>query len=96
MLRRYIENEYARPNFLECKDYEQITDEILLFAYFAGHGCVDTSQCFVLNEYDLKKIFWNAEENLMQLAEICGCALKEFVVFDICREPRSKTEEMIL
>ena len=32
----------------------------------------------------------------MKLAEICGCALKEFVVFDICREPRSKTEEMIL
>ena len=54
-----------RPNFLESKDYEQIADEILLFVYFAGHGCVDTSQCFVLNEYENDQIFWNAEWKLI-------------------------------
>ena len=26
---------------------------------------------------------------------MCGVSLKEFVVYDICREPRAKTEEAI-
>ena len=39
-----------QADFLSDKNYVQISDEILLFAYFAGHGCADTMQFFVLNE----------------------------------------------
>ena len=51
---------------------EQIKDEILLFAYFAGHGCGDTKRSFVLNEADIDKVFWPAEDRLIKLARSCG------------------------
>ena len=47
---------------------DQIKDEVLVFAYFAGHGCGDTKRQFVLNETSLDKVFWPAEENLMNFA----------------------------
>ena len=53
-----------QANFLLDKNYVQISDEILLFAYFAGHGCADTMQYFVLNETTVQKCFWKAEGNL--------------------------------
>ena len=64
ILQRYIENEMKQANFLLDKNYVQISDEILLFAYFAGHGCADTMQYFVLNETTVQKCFWKAEGNL--------------------------------
>ena len=65
----------------------QLKVEIFLFAYFAGHGCADTSQYFVLNEDTVEKCFWNAERRLIQLAKRSGKLFKQFVVFDTCREP---------
>ena len=91
ILKRYIENELMQTDFLNIKDYKQIRGEVLLFAYFAGHGCADTSQYFVLNEKELNKIFWSVEEKLIKLAMLCGSALKVLVVYDICREPISVT-----
>ena len=87
ILQRYIENEMKQANFLLDKNYVQISDEILLFAYFAGHGCADTMQYFVLNETTVQKCFWKAEGNLQRLATMAGKNLKSFVVFDTCREP---------
>ena len=51
---------------------EQIKDEILLFVYFAGHGCGDTKRMFVLNEADIDKVFWPAEDRLIKFAKQCG------------------------
>ena len=96
VLIRYLENELRKPDFLECKDYQQITSEVLLFAYFAGHGCADTNQYFVLNEDNMDKVFWPAERKLMKLAQKCGVPLKIIVVYDICREPIAVTTENVL
>ena len=65
LLKRYIENELHKADFLDVKDYKQLKEEIFLFAYFAGHGCADTSQYFVLNEDQVEKCFWNAERRLI-------------------------------
>ena len=96
ILRKYIENELKQPDFLNCKDYQQIKDEVLLVAYFAGHGSADTKQYFVLNENNIDKAFWDAESKLMNLAERCGNALKVLVVYDICRQHIQITREHIL
>ena len=60
---------------------------MLLIAYFAGHGCADTMQYYVLNEDHVDKCFWKAEMHLQRLAKMAGPNFKEFVVFDTCREP---------
>ena len=63
----------------------------MLVAYFAGHGCSDSKQYFVLNEDDISKVFWPAEKKLLSLASSCGASLKVLVIYDICREPIEKT-----
>ena len=68
-LARYIQNELHVEDFLTKVDpAEQIRDEVLLFAYFAGHGCGDTKRLFVLNEPDMNKVFWPAEDRLIKFA----------------------------
>ena len=53
-LARYIQNELYVKDFLTKLDpAEQIRDEILVFAYFAGHGCGDTKRLFVLIIFDI-------------------------------------------
>ena len=69
-LGRYIQNELKVKDFLNKIDMtEQIKDEILLFVYFAGHGCGDTKRMFVLNEADIDKVFWPAEDRLIKFAK---------------------------
>ena len=69
ILGRYIQNELYIEDFInKVARSDQIKDEILLFAYFAGHGCGDTKRLFVLNEADIDKVFWPAEERLMKFA----------------------------
>ena len=95
ILKRYIENELNQEDFLKQTDYQQIKDEIFLFVYFAGHGCADMKQYYVLNEDTEDKCFWKAEANLKQLAEMAGRSLKLFVVFDTCREHIDRPKEII-
>ena len=95
ILKRYIENELRRPDFLTATDYKQIKDEIFLFVYFAGHGCAEMKQYYILNEDTEDKCFWKAEANLKLLAEMAGKSLKLFVVFDTCRERIEKPRELI-
>ena len=95
-LRRFIENEQRKKDFLSCKDYKHLTYETLLFVYVAGHGCADTHQILVLNESDHIKAFWNIEKKLLNLAKMCGSSLKIFVVYDVCREPKSTTEQSMI
>ena len=69
ILGRYIQNELYVKDFLTKIDpAEQIKDEVLVFAYFAGHGCGDTKRQFVLNETEIDKVFWPAEDKLMKFA----------------------------
>ena len=73
LLARYIQNELKVENFLtEIHPFEQIRDEVLLFAYFSGHGCGDTKRIFVLNESEIEKVFWPAESRLIHFAQQCG------------------------
>ena len=96
-LARYIQNELHVENFLTKLDpTEQIRDEILVFAYFAGHGCGDTKRLFVLNEADMEKVFWPAESRLMNFAIQCGSGLKVLAVFDTCWEPIATTRAQVL
>ena len=95
-LRRFIENELRQKDFLSYKGYKHMTYETLLFVYVAGHGCADTHQILVLNESDHAKAFWNIEEKLLNLAKMCGSSLKIFVVYDVCREPKSTTEQSMI
>ena len=43
-------------------------------------------QYYVLNEKDIKDIFWPAESELRRLTSLCGSAIKIFVINDCCRE----------
>ena len=74
-------------NFLNQKDLVLLQEEILIFAYFAGHGCSDHSQYYLLNESKVDKIFWPAETKLRQLGSLGGTCTKVVAVYDICREP---------
>ena len=60
--------------------------EVFLFAYFAGHGCADYRQYYLLNEKEVDKIFWPVEADLRTLLRVCGHTCKLFVVYDCCRE----------
>ena len=95
-LRRFIENELRQTDFLSCKDYKHISYETLFFVYVAGHGCADTHQILVLNEDDHAKAFWSIEKQLLNLAKMCGSSLKILVVYDVCREPKSTTEQSMI
>ena len=62
---RYIEMEKEHPNFLTEKDPKDLPqEEILVFAYTAGHGCATHEQFYLLNENKVEKIFWPFEEKL--------------------------------
>ena len=66
MIGRFIQNEKHVDDFLnKVPKSEQIKDEILLFVYFAGHGCGTTKRIFVLNELRMNRIFWDAEFKLI-------------------------------
>lgn len=86
---------YVKDFLTKLDPAEQIRDEILVFAYFAGHGCGDTKRLFVLNEADMDKVFWPAEDKLIKFARQCGAGLKVLVVFDTCWEPISTTRAQI-
>ena len=63
---------------------------MFFFVYYAGHGCADVKQYFVLNENTASKIFWPAESKLRLLCRKCGSACKIFIVYDCCREDYSE------
>ena len=69
------------------KKVEIPPEEILVFAYTAGHGCADHKQYYLLNEKDVNKIFWPFEDKLRKLGELGGSNVKVVAVYDICREP---------
>ena len=65
---------------------KEFANEVLLFVYYAGHGCMSNKQFFVLNEEKLEKRFWPAEEKLRLIGVKSGCKVKIIVVNDCCRE----------
>ena len=59
--------------------------EVFLFIYYAGHGCEDGKQWFILNEQTPEKCFWPAEGRIRTIGRLCGGPCKLFVVYDCCR-----------
>ena len=58
-LERFIKTEQKYPNFLTEMDPKDVPrDEVLVFAYYAGHGCADHRQYYLLNENTVERIFW--------------------------------------
>ena len=86
LFRRYKEAEKELPDFIEKGLSNQFTEEVLLFVYYAGHGCMGNKQYFVLNENSIEKVFWPAEERLRLIGVRSGAAVKIIVVNDCCRE----------
>lgn len=99
-MKRYKEAESKEPNFIENGNSNKHVREVFFFVYYAGHGCADVKQYFVLNEKEVNKIFWPAEQKIRLIGKKCGSACKIFVVFDCCREDyvalRNKVEKKLL
>ena len=76
----------AEPDFIEKGLSHKFSNEVFVFVYYAGHGCSDGKQYFVLNEDKIEKVFWPAEEYLRLIGVRCGSSVKIFVVNDCCRE----------
>ena len=93
LLRRYKAAEKEIPNFIEKGLSSKFADEVLLFVYYAGHGCMENKQYFVLNEEELDKRFWSAEEKLRLIGIRSGSAVKIIVVNDCCREDYRQLRE---
>ena len=93
LLRRYKAAEKEIPNFIEKGLSSKFADEVLLFVYYAGHGCMETKQYFVLNEDELNKRFWSAEDKFEKIGIKSGSAVKIIVVNDCCREDYRKLRE---
>jgi hypothetical protein len=63
-LLRYIEAEKQEPDFIKKGLAENFQLVVLYFAYFACHGASDSRQHILLNEREVDKIFWPAEERI--------------------------------
>ena len=61
---RYINAEKQEPNFIANGHIDNYLFEVFFYFYYAGHGCSDERQWIVLNERDVEKIFWPAEEKI--------------------------------
>ena len=72
------------------------TREVFLFIYYAGHGCSDKKQHYVLNEDKVENIFWSSEENFRLIGTRCGGSVKILVVNDCCREDYNNLKERML
>ena len=96
LLQRYKAAETVEKNFIENGHSDKFTCEIFIFVYYAGHGCSDGKQYYVLNENTVKKTFWPAEFKLRQLGKRCGKSVKIFVVNDCCREDKNKLEQRMI
>ena len=74
--------------------------EVFLFVYYAGHGCEDGKQWFILNEQTPEKCFWPAESRIRTIGKMCKSPCKIFVVYDCCRVAKKdeykKVEEAYL
>ena len=52
------------PNFIEKGLTDKFLHDVFVYVYYAGHGCADNQQMFVLNEQSVDKIFWPAEKKI--------------------------------
>ena len=66
-------------------------ETVIIYAYFAGHGCSDVRQYFLLNESEPKKAMYKAEEQLRMRSlagrsrELGKVLCHVVAVYDICR-----------
>ena len=100
ILQRYKDAELEEANFVEKNLQRKVEAdknneafiaplshrrEVFLFIYYAGHGCEDGKQWFILNEKTPDECFWPAESRIRAIGRLCGLACKLFVVYDCCR-----------
>ena len=69
--------------------------KIFLYCYFAGHGCSDLFQYYILNEADPKLALYPAEQNMRMLAEVGHGLCYLLAVYDICREDAGPFKQII-
>ena len=56
---------------------------------------MDHSQCIVLNETEVCKVFWPAERNIKFYLNLSGSNSKALVVYDCCREDMVALKERV-
>ena len=93
LLQRYIDAERQEPDFIARGLSGNFLFEVFLYFYYAGHGCSDNRQMIVLNEKNIDKIFWPAEEKIKLMLKKSGSNCKTMVVFDCCREDYQGAKE---
>ena len=96
LLQRYIDAEREEPDFIQKGLSKNFVNEIFLFVYYAGHGCSDNKQYFVLNERTVDEIFWPAESKIKLILKRAGSNCKALVIYDCCREDYPKARERVI
>ena len=86
LLQRYIDAEKQEPDFIAKGLSKNFLHEAFFYFYYAGHGCSDNRQYIVLDEREVSKIFWPAEQRLKMVLGRIGSNCKLLAVFDCCRE----------
>ena len=95
LLMRYIEAEKQEKDFISRGLARLFVQDVFFYVYYAGHGCADQKQHFVLNATDIGKMFWPVESKIKTLLGRCGSNVKVICVYDCCREPYQKLLEKI-
>ena len=68
----------------------------MIYAYIAGHGCVDISQYFMMNESDPSKVLVPIENELRKFVDIYGNgACYVLSVYDICRKEADAVKSIL-
>ena len=96
LLLRYIYAEKKEPDFIAHGHIDKFLLEIFFYFYYAGHGCSDERQWIVLNEREVSKIFWPAEERIKLILGQCGSNSKSLAVFDCCREAKKGAIDRVI
>ena len=96
LLQRYIDAEKRQPDFISKGLSKNFLHEVFLYIYYAGHGCADSSQYIILNETNIDKIFWPAEDKIKLILRRSGSNLKSLVVFDCCREDYTEARNRVI
>ena len=96
LLQRYIDAERQEPDFIARGLSLNFLFEVFLYIYYAGHGCSDNMQYFVLNGQEVDKIFYPAEYRIKKILARAGSNCKSMVVYDCCREDYAELRKKII
>ena len=70
-------------------------ENVLVFAYLAGHGVSDTQQHFLINTDVTKDVLFHIEERLRILTKYSRDRCFVLAVYDICRLKADKMKDTL-